>query len=340
MSIRTVLWAALLGSIALTGCGGGGGTSDGGKAATTTRLAASSQSAASGAEVTFTATVAEATRTAIPTGTVTFLDGSTLLGTGTLDGTGVATYATSALAGGAHAITASYGGDAGNDPSSSSAVTVTVTVDVVHGQWRWMGGSQGALSTPTFGTKGKARVGNNPGARLESGAWTGKDGTFWLFGGEIYDKNGGGGIGNDMWAYDSRAGTFTFASGSTQRDQAGIYGTSSDAPGSRIWPVTWVGADGGLWLFGGVAYDAGGHRNSIAHSSGSTTSAREPGPSRAVRAAAAGRLRPPPRPPTQVPSALPTRRATSGSSAATPRSSTQTRPSGWAATSTSCGSTA
>ena len=45
-----------------------------------------------------------------PTGTVTFLDGSTSLGTGTVTG-GVATFTTSSLAIGAHVITASYGGD-------------------------------------------------------------------------------------------------------------------------------------------------------------------------------------------------------------------------------------
>ena len=190
--MRTMLMAALVGSIALAGCGGGGETTDGGTAATMTRLQASSTSAASGAQVTLTATVAEAAGTAIPTGMVIFLDGSTPLGTGPLDGAGVATHATSALAVGAHAITASYGGDGGNRSSTSSVVTVTVMADVVHDQWRWMGGSQGALAGPTFGTKGTASVNNNPGARLQSGAWTGQDGTFWLFGGQIYDVNGGG----------------------------------------------------------------------------------------------------------------------------------------------------
>jgi hypothetical protein len=55
--------------------------------------------------VTFTATVADAYATA--TGQVAFLDGTTVIGTGTLSG-GVATFTTSSLALGDHAITASY----------------------------------------------------------------------------------------------------------------------------------------------------------------------------------------------------------------------------------------
>ncbi|MFY9701882.1 MAG: Ig-like domain-containing protein, partial [Terriglobales bacterium] len=41
-----------------------------------------------------------------PTGTVTFYDGATALGTGTLNGSGIATYTTSSLAVGQHSMTA------------------------------------------------------------------------------------------------------------------------------------------------------------------------------------------------------------------------------------------
>jgi hypothetical protein len=68
--------------------------------------------------VTFTATVSSSAGT--PTGTVSFYDGSTLLGPGTLT-TGTATYATSALASGSHPITAVYEGDA-NFGTVTSAV--------------------------------------------------------------------------------------------------------------------------------------------------------------------------------------------------------------------------
>jgi hypothetical protein len=63
--------------------------------------------------VTFTATVtATAPGAGIPTGTVTFKDGSTTLGTGALNGSGQATFTTASLKMGVHSITAVYGGDA------------------------------------------------------------------------------------------------------------------------------------------------------------------------------------------------------------------------------------
>ena len=53
---------------------------------------------------------APATGTPANTDTVTFFDGTTVLGTATLTG-GVASYMTSAFAAGTHSITAQYGGD-------------------------------------------------------------------------------------------------------------------------------------------------------------------------------------------------------------------------------------
>src|SRR5207302_1872822 len=62
----------------------------------------------------------------IPTGTVTFKDGPSALGTGTLNGAGQATFVTRTLAVGAHPIPASYGGDATFSGSTSSTLTETV----------------------------------------------------------------------------------------------------------------------------------------------------------------------------------------------------------------------
>jgi hypothetical protein len=64
-----------------------------------------------------------------PTGVVTFKDGATVLGTGTLTTIGGARYAvltTWTFALGGHTITASYGGDAGDLASASAPFTVTV----------------------------------------------------------------------------------------------------------------------------------------------------------------------------------------------------------------------
>jgi hypothetical protein len=61
-----------------------------------------------------------------PTGTVTFLDGNTVLGTAALDATGTAVLTTSTLTGGQHNITASYSGDAVTSASVSSPITEVI----------------------------------------------------------------------------------------------------------------------------------------------------------------------------------------------------------------------
>lgn len=85
---------------------------------TTTALSSSANPSTSGQAVTFTAVVTGAT----PTGTVQFFDGASLLGTGAVNGSGIATLSTSALSVGSHAITAVYGGDGGNTGSTSQVV--------------------------------------------------------------------------------------------------------------------------------------------------------------------------------------------------------------------------
>jgi hypothetical protein len=94
---------------------------------TTTTLTAAPTSATSGTAINFTATVAEVGGTSVPTGTVTFKDGTTTLGSMTLNGTGVAAYTNRALTVGAHSVTAAYGGDGANAASTSTAANVTVT---------------------------------------------------------------------------------------------------------------------------------------------------------------------------------------------------------------------
>jgi len=92
---------------------------------TTTLLTSAPNPSALGQAVTLTATVTTSGSTA-PTGTVTFYDGTTTLGTSTLNGSGVATYTTSSLAVGQHSMTTVYGGDANNAGSTSSVLTQTV----------------------------------------------------------------------------------------------------------------------------------------------------------------------------------------------------------------------
>jgi hypothetical protein len=94
---------------------------------TTTQLAVSPNPATIGETVTLTATVGGGSNGVNPTGTVTFMDDSTSLGTGSVDTTtGVATYTTSSLAVGSSTLTAQYSGDNTFAASSSTSVTEVV----------------------------------------------------------------------------------------------------------------------------------------------------------------------------------------------------------------------
>ncbi|HEX4786243.1 MAG TPA: Ig-like domain repeat protein [Candidatus Sulfotelmatobacter sp.] len=93
---------------------------------TATVLIASPNPAVVGQSVTFTATV-NPTPTGSPTGTVSFYNGSTLLGTATVNSFGVATLTTSALAVGTNLVSAAYSGNASFATSTSSPLTETIT---------------------------------------------------------------------------------------------------------------------------------------------------------------------------------------------------------------------
>jgi hypothetical protein len=89
------------------------------KAQTSTILISSTDPANLNAPVTFTATVNAAVGT--PTGTVSFMDGGTLLAN-VAPSAGVASFTTSSLIPGSHAITAVYSGDNSSAGSSSAAL--------------------------------------------------------------------------------------------------------------------------------------------------------------------------------------------------------------------------
>lgn len=134
----------------------------------TTTLSSSLSPSAGSQAVRFTATV---TASGSPTGTVTFLDGIVRLGTGTLNGSGVATFTTSSLIVGSHAITAEYGGDA-KFSSSPSTITQIVT-----------GTTSTALLTssrnPSFYPTFTATVTGSGGT--PTGTVTFFDGTVWMW---------------------------------------------------------------------------------------------------------------------------------------------------------------
>jgi subtilase family serine protease len=92
-----------------------------------TTLSADVPNAIAGSAVTLTAVVSADVPTHMPTGTVTFLDGSATLGTATLDATGTAVLVTNTLAGGQHNLTASYPGDGIITASVSNPITEAIS---------------------------------------------------------------------------------------------------------------------------------------------------------------------------------------------------------------------
>ena len=94
---------------------------------TTTTVASSGRTATVGANVTFTATVSSPNATL--TGVVSFTDGSTALGSSTLNASGVATISSTTLSPGTHTITASFASD-GNFNGSAASLSQAVAAPV------------------------------------------------------------------------------------------------------------------------------------------------------------------------------------------------------------------
>jgi hypothetical protein len=92
---------------------------------TSTQLSSSGSPTNPGSPVTFTATVSTRT-TSVTTGSVSFMEGTTLLATVPLDSTGTATFTTTSLPVGNTAITAVYGGSGLNLGSTSGTVIQSV----------------------------------------------------------------------------------------------------------------------------------------------------------------------------------------------------------------------
>ena len=198
----------------------GGPTGPALPATTTTVISSTSGSSVFGQSVTFTATVTPTSSTA-PTGKVTFKDGSTTIGTGTLatvSGSEKATFATSALSVSSHSITAVYGGDANNAPSTSTAITQTV--------------SKAATTTGLISSVNPSKVGQSvmftatvtvtaPGAGVATGTVTFKDGSTTL--------------GTEALATHSGQDTATFTTSSLvtgTRSITAVYSGATDFNGS------------------------------------------------------------------------------------------------------------
>ena len=155
---------------------------------TTTTLAVSAASSVYGQSVTLTADVSSnVPGVAAPGGTVTFMDGSTPLGTVPLDSSDTASLTTSALAVGTDPITAVYNGDA-NFAGSTSAVD-----DQLVGQAATLTTVVSSVSNPVFGepvTFTATVAATPPGAGSPTGTVTFLDGSTVLGAGTLSTTGG------------------------------------------------------------------------------------------------------------------------------------------------------
>ena len=149
-------------------------------------------------------------------------------------------------------------GTVGSSNVSNVSVGCAVVYSASAGDWTWVGGSSSADVPGVYGSQGAADAGNVPGARNRAAAWTGLDGSLWLFGGAAYLLPGPAGayVMNDMWKYDPHTGLWTWVSGPDAGNVYGVYGTrgvpaSTNLPEPRTDAVTWTDPAGNLWLFGG-----------------------------------------------------------------------------------------
>jgi hypothetical protein len=118
----------------------------------------------SGQSVNFAARVTATAGAGTPTGTVTFKEGATSLGTATLSGD-TASYTTDALSPGGHALTASYGGDSSFAGSTSGDLIQTVlrSCNDTFGNATLLTGATGSVVGSTVGATGESGEPNHAG---------------------------------------------------------------------------------------------------------------------------------------------------------------------------------
>ncbi len=147
-----------------------------------TTISSSANPSVFGQVVTITALVGASNGgSGVPGGTVTFMEGTTVLGKASLDGTGSATLSTANLAVGSHNVSVTYAGDTNFVASTSNALTETVNRNSI---------SISLTSVPnpsTFGQTVTVTVhvvpsppGGSPGTMTPTGSMTFSDGTSTL----------------------------------------------------------------------------------------------------------------------------------------------------------------
>lgn len=127
-------------------------------------------------------------------------------------------------------------------------------------QWTWVSGPNTPNGLGVYGTQGSSAAGNIPGSRSAAASWIDASGNFWMFGGDGLSNPQTSGLLNDLWMFSPAMGQWTWVSGSSSGDVAGVYGTlgkaaPGNAPGGREGAAAWIDGAGNLWLFGGTGTD-------------------------------------------------------------------------------------
>jgi hypothetical protein len=132
-------------------------------------------------------------------------------------------------------------------------------------EWTWISGSSDSGADGVYGRKGLAGPAGGPGARYGAASWADSRGKLWLFGGERGNIDF-----SDLWQYDPATQYWTWVSGSSSHNQAGIYGTKgipdpANSPGARHGAAFWIDAGEKLWLASGQAAIGYGGYNDLWH---------------------------------------------------------------------------
>jgi N-acetylneuraminic acid mutarotase len=251
------------------------------QASSTTALTSSLNPSQFDEFVTLTATVA-GQYGGVATGTITFSNGNTTLGSAPLNSGLASLTITTPLLQGTNSIAAVYSGDSNFVGSTSNTLSQVVGADVAK-QWAWMNGSSTEKNCAinygnpndcingqpgVFGTLGTPAAGNTPGGRYGASSWTDSSGNFWLFGGYGFDSDVYWAYRNDLWKFDPSRNQWAWMNGASGPFYGsgevlpGVYGTlgtpaAANYPGGRIYASTWTDKNGNLWLFGGTTNNDG-----------------------------------------------------------------------------------
>ena len=153
-----------------------------------------------------------------------------------------------------------FGGDGVDDTGTWGYLNDLWRYDSATNQWTWIKGSSSSVPPGVYGTPGTPAAANTPGGRSSAAVWTGRDGMLYLFGGAGHDGAGVSGLLNDLWKYDPATNQWTWLTGASTTNASPVYGAQgtpapANTPGARRGAVSWTGADGALYLFGGLGFD-------------------------------------------------------------------------------------